>query len=135
VPNEIAEAVLATTRGHPYATQELCYFLWEQTPAGRPANAERLETALAAVLRSEHAHFTLVWDRATATQKVLLQALARESGRPFSGDYRRRYDLPGPSSVQRALAGLAREELVGRENGVYRIAEPFLAAWIARHAP
>ncbi|HEX2109963.1 MAG TPA: ATP-binding protein [Gaiellaceae bacterium] len=134
VPAQVADAVLATTRGHPYATQELCYFLWEQTPAGRAANPDRLEGALAAVLRSEHAHFTLVWDRATATQKVLLQALAREPGRPFSGDYRRRHDLPPPSSVQRALGGLAREELVGRDDGAYRISEPFLAEWIARHA-
>ena len=27
--------VLAATLGYPYATQELCYFLWEETPEGR----------------------------------------------------------------------------------------------------
>ncbi len=129
---DVVESVLAVTRGHPYATQELCYFLWEETPPGEAATAGRLERAVAAVLRSEHAHFSLVWDRASATQKRLLQALAREPGRPFTGDYRRRHDLPGPSTVQRALEALARGELVTREAGVHRIAEPFLAEWIAR---
>src|SRR5919202_1208124 len=50
--------VLRITGGHPYATQELCYFLWEETPARRTATAERLQAALARVLRSEHTHFS-----------------------------------------------------------------------------
>src|SRR4051812_17609695 len=57
-------AILAVTRGHPYATQELCYFVWEQTPSRGRATAERLQAALAKVLQSEHTHFSLVWDRA-----------------------------------------------------------------------
>src|SRR5262245_57770634 len=30
----VVERVLAITRGHPYATQELCYFLWGETDEG-----------------------------------------------------------------------------------------------------
>src|SRR5437899_3333417 len=57
------ERVLDTTHGHPYATQELCYFLWEETPEGGTVGAEQYETALTKLLRSEHAHFGLVWDK------------------------------------------------------------------------
>src|SRR3954452_13216253 len=32
---------LAITGGHPYATQELCYFLWEQTPGRRIARVDQ----------------------------------------------------------------------------------------------
>lgn len=130
----VVERILAATRGHPYATQELCYFLWEETPGRQAATHERLDAALTKVLRSEHTHFSLLWDRAAATQKVLLQALAREAGRPLSQDYARRHRLPGVSTTQKALEALQRDELVGRDHGRAWIAEPFLAEWITAEA-
>ena len=63
----------------------------------------------------------------------MLHALAREPGRPLAGEYRRRHGLPGPSSVQRALDALRKDELVTRDtDGAHRIAEPFLADWLRR---
>jgi uncharacterized protein len=125
-------AILDSTGGHPYATQELSYFAWQETqPEGR-CDEERVQTALAKVLRSEHAHFSLLWDRASSVQRLLLAELAREPGHPLSADYRRRHNLPGASTVQRALEALARDELIQRDKGMVRIVEPFLAAWLAR---
>jgi len=132
-PETIA-AVLETTGGHPYATQELCYFLWEETPTGRLAGPVEYERALADVLRAEHAHFELIWDTASSVQRRTLQALAQQPGRPLSGDYRRRHKLPGASTVQRALQALTRNELVGRTGSEYRVAEPFLADWLRGQA-
>jgi uncharacterized protein len=129
---DVIERVLAITGGHPYATQELCYFLWEETAAGETALQEQLHRALTNVLRSENSHFTLVWENASAVQRLVLTALSREPGRALSGDYRRRHGLPVASSVQKALAVLSRRELVARDPAGYRIAEPFLAEWITR---
>ena len=84
------------------------------------------------MLGSEHAHFTLVWERAAGAQRRVLRALAREPGRPLASDYRRRHALPAASSVQRALQTLEREELVVRVDGETRIAEPFLREWLLR---
>jgi hypothetical protein len=126
----VVDEVVRITGGHPYATQELCYFLWEETPARRTATTARLEAAVERVLRSEHTHFSLVWDRAAGNQKLVLQALARETGHPFSEDYRRRHALRSVSSTQKAIEALARDELVGRERGRVWISEPFLAEWI-----
>ena len=124
--------VLGVTRGHPYATQELCYHLWEETR--RRARPAELDAALVRVLRSENAHFTLIWDRASRVQRSTLRALAAEPlVSATSREFRRRHDLPGGSSVQRALDALVDEELVVREAaGSYRISEPFLAEWILR---
>jgi hypothetical protein len=124
------DAVLETTHGHPYATQELCYFLWQDTPAGATATAEQVVEAVVKVLNSEHAHFSLVWEDATAHQRLLLRALAEDPGHPISADYRRRHALPGASSVQRALGALEKAELVGRRRGDAWISEPFLAQWV-----
>jgi uncharacterized protein len=130
VETDVVDRVLEITQGHPYATQELCYFLWEAA-AGGIADAPALDEALEKVLRSEHAHFSLIWDRAATTQRQLLQALAVEPGRPYSGDYRARHGLPAVSSIQRAIEALTGEELIAKtESGDYLIVEPFLAAWI-----
>lgn len=127
--------MLELTGGHPYATQELLYFLWEETPSGETADAARLQRALDAVLRSEHAHFSLLWSGAAAAQRRVLQALSVEQpGRPLSSDYQRRHALPSTATVQTALAALSGAEVLSRVGrGEYRIAEPFLAEWIARN--
>lgn len=124
------EAILETTHGHPYATQELCYFLWQDTRTRSTATPSAVEEAIAQVLNSEHAHFSLVWESASAHQRLLLRALAEERGRPLAADYRRRHALPGASSVQRALGALERGELVRRRGSEAWIVEPFLAQWL-----
>jgi AAA+ ATPase superfamily predicted ATPase len=123
---ETCEKALALTGGHPYATQELLYFLWEEGA---------LDRALEATLRSEHSHFSLLWDNISGGQKRVLQALAQEGpGRPLSGDYQRRHSLPSTPTVQTALGALERAELVRRiGRGEYRVAEPFLTEWIKRY--
>jgi uncharacterized protein len=130
-----AEAIaelLAITGGHPYATQELAYFLWEQVAPDGRASPEALREALAAVLRSEHAHFTLLWESASGVQRLVLQALAQEPGRPFTAAYRSRHQLPPATNVQKALAALEKREIVAGSRGEYRIVEPFLAEWLRR---
>ena len=129
---DAVERVLAITHGHPYATQELAYFLWQTTRSRTAADVAQVDEALAAVLRSEHAHFSLVWSRASSAQRTLLQALAGQPGHPLSKAYRRRFALPGPSTVQKALEALEREELITRDAGFAEISEPFLAEWIER---
>jgi hypothetical protein len=128
------EGVLSITRGHPYATQELCYALWEETAPRRPAGASELDAALERVLRAENAHFTLIWDQASRVQRAVLQALAAEPlVSATSEEFRGRHGLPGASSVQRALDALSDDEVVLKERpGAYRIGEPFLAEWILR---
>jgi hypothetical protein len=126
---EAVDGVLDITAGHPYATQELCYFLWQLTASGGAASRSLVGEALDGVLRSENAHFTTVWDHASAQQRLLLQALAVEPGRALTTDYRRRHDLPSPSTVQSAVTALERQELVLNDRGWVRIVEPFLAEW------
>jgi AAA+ ATPase superfamily predicted ATPase len=135
VQPEVIERVLKITGGHPYGTQEIAYALWEETPPGATADDAAFERSLDRVLRSENAHFTLVWDDASRTQRLVLQALALEPPESVNAeDYRRRHGLPGSSSLQRALDTLVDDELVTKlRPGSYRISEPFLAEWIAVH--
>src|SRR5919109_2548710 len=53
VAPEVIDRVLAATLGHPYATQELCYFVWEETGEGAVAGPEQYEAGLEKLLRAE----------------------------------------------------------------------------------
>ena len=132
LPPAVSERLLSVTGGHPYATQELAYALWEETPRNRAANDAALERALDRVLRSENAHFTLVWERAPRAQRLVLQALALEPTTTVTAaEYRNRHALGAPSTVARALEALGEQELLRQvAPGHYVIAEPFLAEWL-----
>ncbi len=108
VAPEAAAGVLDHTEGHPYATQQLSYFLWERTADGAEASEDLLELALGDVLRSEHTHFALLWESSTPNQKLVMEALAREPGHPFKAEYRRRHGLLRPTP--RALRTLERRD-------------------------
>ena len=128
-PDAVA-AVLDRTEGHPYATQQLGYFLWERTAVGEEASEEAVEQALGDVLRSEHTHFVLLWESSSTHQKLVIEALAREAGRPFKAEYRRQHGLGQATNVQRALGTLEQREIVIGNEGAYRLGEPFLAEWL-----
>jgi hypothetical protein len=130
ITDEVVDRVLEITGGHPYATQQLCYFLWAETPEGGTADDERLESALSRLLVSEHTHFSDLWDRATGNQRILLSALAEEPGRPQTRDYQTRHGLRGSSTTQKAIDALIQQELVTKDDGFVVISEPFLAHWI-----
>ena len=133
IDEDVIDSLLRTTHCHPYGTQELAYALWEVTDEGATATQAELAQAVVQVMRSENAHFSRIWERASKAQRVTLKAMAVGPGQPpFSSAYRRRYGLPGTSTVQRAIEALVNDELIERDRDGYRIAEPFLADWILR---
>jgi AAA+ ATPase superfamily predicted ATPase len=129
----VVERILAMTGGHPYATQELSYFLWEETEAGQTADATRLEIALDKLLRSEHSHFSDLWERAPANQRALLIAVAGERGHPLAAAYRARHNLRAPSTIQTSIKALVKQEILSADRGFVQICEPFYAEWIERN--
>jgi uncharacterized protein len=134
VDDLVVEGVLSITRGHPYGTQELCYFLWEEVSEGRIARAPDLETAVTKVLRSENAHFTRIWDKAAQSHRLVLQALADEPVAHITDDYRRKHGLPIDATTRKALKTMGDDEIVMRDANGYRIGEPFFAEWIRRYS-
>jgi uncharacterized protein len=131
---QVVDSILAMTAGHPYGTQEISYYLWEETGAGETADGGKLEIAVGKLLRSEHSHFSDLWDRASGNQRALLTALAGEAGRPLMQEYRARHSLRSPSTIQKNVAALAQQEVVSVDRGYARISEPFYAEWIQRNS-
>ena len=135
ISDSVVDKLLSVTGGHPYATQEFAYALWEEVPSGFTASPTDLDKALDVVLRSENARFTLLWDGLSRAQRLLLQALASEPGHVQSSRYRSAHGLPAASTVQRAAEALMGAELAGRQaDGSHEIVEPFLRQWVLRYA-
>jgi uncharacterized protein len=134
VEDLVVDGVLSITRGHPYGTQELCYFLWEEVSEGRIAHAPDLETAVTKVLRSENAHFTRIWDKAAQSHRLVLQALAEEPVVHVTDEFRRKHGLPIDATTRKALKTMIDDEIVMRDASGYRIGEPFFAEWIRRYS-
>jgi uncharacterized protein len=129
------EAILDLTGGHPYATQQLSYFVWEEAAEGAAAGRDDVARALDRLLESEHNHFSLVWEDSNRTERLMLLALAGGPARVFAADFRRAHRLPAATNVQKALTRLTSRELVTRlSRGTYAISEPFLPQWLARFA-
>jgi uncharacterized protein len=126
--------LLRATGGHPYGTQELAYFVWELVEERRAASVADVEEALTRVLRSEHNHFAQLWDGAPHPQRLLMLALAADPTRGiYASDYQSRHELPATPTLQTALAGLSRKEIVGRNaDGEHSVIEPFFAEWLQR---
>jgi hypothetical protein len=133
IDEEVLDGVLTVTAGHPYGTQELCYFLWEEVREGWSARQDDFERALTNVLHSENAHFARIWSKAVPNHRLILQVLAKEPFRTLSDEFRRRQGLPHDATVRKALNAMIDDELVLRDDRGYRIAEPFLAEWINRY--
>ena len=134
IADDALERLLRATGGHPYGTQELAYFVWELVETVSEASVDDVEEALTRVLRSEHNHFAKLWDDAPHAQRLLMLALAAEPARSvYSADYHSRHELPAAPTLQTALAGLTKKEIVGRDgDGEHCVIEPFLAEWLER---
>jgi hypothetical protein len=69
----------------------------------------------------------------TLAQRAVLRAVVLEEGREvLSADVRMRHRLGGPSTVQAALAALAREDLIARDGARYAVVDSLLREWVAR---
>lgn len=135
ITGEALERLLQATGGHPYGTQELAYFIWELTPeGGGEAAVAVVDAALTSVLRSEHNHFTQLWDEAPRQQRLLMLAIAAEpTASVYAKAYHERHELPANPTLQTALNALLKKEIVGRNRqGEYCVIEPFFADWLMR---
>ena len=134
ITDEALDRLLRATGAHPYGTQELAHFTWELAPPAGEATVDEVNEAITRVLRSEHNHLAKLWDDAPHPQRLLMLALAEEpTASIYGAEYRSRHDLPEVPTLQIALQGLRKKEIVGRNSeGDYWIIEPFLAEWLAR---
>ena len=114
-PRRRSRSILATTGGHPYATQELCYFRGsalgrsDARPGRHPRRRARRRAALRGLaLRRRLGSGQLPTARPAPGAGI-------EEGRPLTSEYRRRHGLPRGRAFSARCRQLERGELVTRD--------------------
>jgi hypothetical protein len=131
----LGTAVVELAGNLPYDVQRLAHETWDEVRRGgrRRATLDDLHDALTRLLAEQQIVFEAVWQRLTLAHRAVLRAVVFEEGRELlAAEVRERHRLGGASTVQYALAALAREDLVSREGDRYVVVDSLLREWIAR---
>jgi hypothetical protein len=127
-----ALSLLEITDGHPYYTQLLASELYLCSLGEEKVKGTHLKSAQENLIRHNSDAYTNIWEGLTIKQKNVLIGLAEsERIRPFAEEFRERFSLGSPSSIQSAIAGLDKKEIIERNGeGFYTISDIFFKEWI-----
>jgi uncharacterized protein len=131
----VGAAVLDLAGHLPYDVQRLAHEVWDDVRAARVKRVglEHLHDTLHRLLAEQAVVFESAWQRLTLAQRATLRAVVLEDGRELlAADTRSRHRLGGASSVQAALAALAREDLAARDGTRWVVIDSLMREWIAR---
>jgi hypothetical protein len=124
------EPLLDLAAGHPQRAMLLAHHLWEQTPLGEAADAERWQRALATVFAEYDEALRAAWDSLETKERAVYAALATAVDGLFSERTLTRFNL-SKSSARYARDALVRAGQLRKVNGAWRPVDPLLAHWVA----
>ncbi|MGH9555475.1 MAG: hypothetical protein ACRD2Y_06595, partial [Terriglobales bacterium] len=82
---------------------------------------------------SQSDYYERLWQRLSARQRSVLQALAQRGAEEiYAQGVREQYRLGPASSVQTALAALDSQDILDRYQGRYFFLDPLFPLWISR---
>ena len=131
----LGDAIVDLAGNLPYDVQRLAHETWDDVHAagGRRVGLEDLHRTLGRLLAEQNTMFEAVWQQLTLAQRAALRAVVLQGGRELlSADTRARHRLGVPSSIQRSLAALMKQELVLKEGSQYVVVDSLLREWVAR---
>jgi hypothetical protein len=127
-----AELLFERAGGVPNDVQWLAHAAYEHT-AGEEVDERSIDAGLAAVVARQSSSFAERFEALAPSQQRTLKALAESPTRHVYGrDFLERVEVANANAVRKALAALARAELVERSQGAWRLTNPFLRAWLLR---
>ena len=128
-PGPALTPLLEFTRGHPQRTMLLAHHLWRLTPAGRTADEETWDEALAAALTQTEPTLRVRWEALPLNEQRLAQALASSAHSLYDERTYRPVGLK-KGSIEKALAGLAGRGEAIKARGRVRLTDPLLEHWL-----
>ena len=131
----LAEAIVDLAENLPYDVQRLAHETWDDVRArgARKVTLENLHDTLARLLSEQETIFEALWQRLTLQQRATLRAVVLQGGREIhSADARFRHRLGGPSTIQKSLAALTKQDVLLKEGPRYVVVDSLLREWVAR---
>jgi len=125
----IAEKITSYTNGHPYYTQKLAYFVFEN--AARTAREADVSKAIGDLHESEKLVFEIMAGPLAPQQMSLALAIAREPTRSiFSPRYMSKHQLGSIGGVQGAIGKLLELDYIEKDDKGFKIIDPLFRHWL-----
>jgi uncharacterized protein len=131
----VAEAIIELAGNLPYDVQRLAHETWDDVRAkgARKVTLEDLHGTLTRLLSEQETIFEALWQRLTLQQRATLRAVVLQGGREIhSADARARHRLGGPSTIQKSLGALTKQDVLLKEGPRYVVVDSLLREWVAR---
>jgi AAA+ ATPase superfamily predicted ATPase len=107
-PAPLIDMILSISENHPYYTQMLCHYLWEQaTDTKTTIDAETIERIVEEVVQRDSMLFLEMWDGLGIRERHLAKAIAKEGTKSlYERNYIAKHNLGTASSIQKAAETL-----------------------------
>ncbi len=134
VSKELTAKVYQQFNGCTWFVQMMMNELFALTGHDELCDIDKLETAEQNVIMTQESSYKDLLAHLAPKQKLILQAIAREgtAKNVTSSAFIKRYNLPSASSVQSAIKGLLKNDIITQEDDGYRIYDYFFAHWLAK---
>ena len=131
IENECISKILEISECHPFYTQQLCYFLWEQERGTKTVSKESIKSSLNRLLEVENQGFINLWESLSPKQRELVVAITIDNPPSiFSKQFLQKHSLGSTSSIQKAIKKLLQREVLLKENGRYIFEDVFFKRWV-----
>lgn len=118
--------------GHTWYMQSILNRLYEYEK--RVNTNKQVNEAIVSILADKGSQYETLMTFLTDNQRNLLKAIASEKkvAQPQSSEFIRKYELPSPSSIKKALEMLTEKDLVYQTPEGYIVYDRFLDIWLRR---
>ena len=116
----------------PYNVQRLCNTLWEAALESKTIDAALIEKLPLIIVRQDSPHYEMLWQTATAAQRLLLIALAQDPGALlFSKEFQMRHGIGPSSSIKASLDSLLKKGILYKTlEGRCLFVDRFMPYWL-----
>ena len=123
-------------QAHAEALQRMMNELFSMTPQGSECTLEMTQEAIRNILRANEFSYQSTLFQLPPKQKELLIAICKEGKAQnlTSSEKKKKYHLPGSSSVQSATKGLLEKNFITATLGVYEVYDRFFSMWLTQQA-
>ena len=133
VDREVVERVYKMFDGCTWYVQMMMNELFALTPFDAQCSVEQIEIARRNVIIAQEGSYKDILSQIPSKQKMVLSAIAKECKAQgvTSSSFIKKYNLSSASSVQSAIKGLLKNDLITQDNDTYRVYDYFFSEWLA----
>ncbi len=134
IRREVIEKSYQLFDGCTWFVQLMMNELFALTESDGLCDMSMLDVAEGNVVLSQESSYKDLLSHLAPKQKLVLQAIAKEgiARNVTSSAFIKKYNLPSTSSVQSAVKGLLKNDVITQEDDTYRVYDYFFSIWLAR---